>query len=297
MRPAPPSPAALIALAVGVVCIGWSAIFVKLASVPGPAASFYRVLVAAVVLTPFWLATSPMAPTRRALGLTTLCGLWFAADLSLWNAGLLHTTAANATLLANLAPVWVGLGTALLGEALPRRFWRGMTLAVVGSIIIAGPWGRTTTPNPGDMMALGASFFYAAYLLSVRRARVEVDTMSFMVLSMWVSVVVLAVACLLLGTPLTGYSPLAWRALLGLGLVSQLGGWIAITYALGHIRAPVASVTLLGQPVLTAVFAAVVLNEVVGARTGIGGALVLTGIFLVVSRTTRPVEAELAPIP
>ena len=76
--------------------------------------------------------------------------------------------------------------------------------------------------------------------------------MSFMVLSMWVSVAVLAVACLLLGTPLTGYSPIAWRALLGLGLVSQLGGWIAITYALGHIRAPVASVTLLGQPVLTA---------------------------------------------
>jgi drug/metabolite transporter (DMT)-like permease len=40
-------------------------------------------------------------------------------------------------------------------------------------------------------------------------------------------------------------------------------------------------VTLLGQPVLTAVFAAVVLGEAVTTRTALGGALILTGIFLV----------------
>lgn len=295
MRPSSKSPVAFLALAVGVVCIGWSAIFVKIASVPGLTASFYRVFIASVVLTPFWLASRPTRPTRRTLGLTAVCGLWFSADLSLWNAGLLKTTAANATLLANLAPVWVGLVTALLGEGLPRRFWRGMALAVVGSLVIAGPWSRTVAPNPGDLMALGASFFYAAYLLSVRRTRAEVDTASFMVLSMWVSVAVLAVACTALGAPLTGYPPTAWHALLGLGLVSQLGGWLAITYALGHIRAPVASVTLLGQPVLTALFAAVILNEMVGVRTGVGGALVLTGIFLVVNRDGETPTTDLAP--
>ena len=47
-----PGTAAYVALGFGVLCIGLSAIFVKLAGVPGPVSAFYRVFFAVVLLTP-----------------------------------------------------------------------------------------------------------------------------------------------------------------------------------------------------------------------------------------------------
>src|SRR5580658_8953669 len=41
-----------LALVAGIVCIGWSAIFVRWTDMPGPASAFYRMLIPAVVLLP-----------------------------------------------------------------------------------------------------------------------------------------------------------------------------------------------------------------------------------------------------
>jgi len=43
---------AYLALAAGILCIAWSAIFVRWTDIPGPASAFYRMLVPALVLLP-----------------------------------------------------------------------------------------------------------------------------------------------------------------------------------------------------------------------------------------------------
>src|SRR5208283_370756 len=48
---------------------------------------------------------------------------------------------------------------------------------------------------------------------------------------------------------------------IGLGLISQLGGYLALTYALGHLPATITSVSLLAQGPLTAIMAAILLAE------------------------------------
>jgi drug/metabolite transporter (DMT)-like permease len=69
-------------------------------------------------------------------------------------------------------------------------------------------------------------------------------------------------------------------AVLGLGLISQLGGYLALTYALGHLPATVTSVSLLTQGPLTAVMAAILLGEPLTWPQIAGGALVLCGVGL-----------------
>jgi len=76
---------------------------------------------------------------------------------------------------------------------------------------------------------------------------------------------------------------------LGLGLVSQLGGYLALTYALGHLPATVTSVSLLSQGPLTAVLAALLLGEPLSVYQIAGGALVLVGVGLA-NRLGRPEE-------
>lgn len=280
---------AYAALALGIVCIALSAIWVKWANVPGSASAFYRMAIAAIPLVPWWLTRRPAHLPGKATLLAVLGGVFFAFDLLLWNTSILLTSAANSTLLANNAPLWVGLGTLFIfREKLPRLFWWGMAVSLVGVVlIVGGDMVRHPTLGQGDALAIGAGMFYAAYLLTTQRARSQLDTLTFMTLGIIVSVVVLLGASLLLNAPLTGYSGQTWLALIGLGLISHLGGWLAINYALGHIRASVASVSLLGQPVLTALISIPLLGEGLRLEQIVGGMLVLSGIWLVHRRGSQ----------
>ncbi len=269
-------------LALGIVCIGFSAILTKWAGVPGPVAALYRVVIATVVLAPFagrglrqTLGGGPGLPA-----LMLLAGVCFAGDLAVWNTSLGLTSAANATLLGNTSTLWVSLWSLLfLHERLRPLFWAGMALALIGAAAIVGADLRSVgTLGFGDLLALGSSLFYAAYLLITRQARRQTGTLQFMWLSSLGATVVLLLYCLAQGLPLGGFSVQTYANLLALGLISHVVGWLSINYALGHLRASVTSVSLLGQPVITALIAVPLLGEVLSAAQITGGVLVLAGI-------------------
>jgi drug/metabolite transporter (DMT)-like permease len=265
------------------VCIAFSAVFVKIAAVPGSSSAFYRVLFAALVAVPWFLWKRPSLPSRDAAVLTLGGGVFLAADLLLWQIALLLTSAANATLLANVAPVWVGL-TALFvfRERLGFYFWPGLVLALAGvTLVVSGGSWESLSFNRGNLLALAASFFYGLYFIVTQRVRSDMDTVTFLALSAVSGVIFLFAMCLLLGAPLVGFSPRAWAALAAMGLVSHFGGYLAINYALGHLQATTVSVTLLMQPVLTALLSIPLLGEFLSVQQIIGGVLVLGGIYLV----------------
>jgi drug/metabolite transporter (DMT)-like permease len=99
---------------------------------------------------------------------------------------------------------------------------------------------------------------------------------------------VLLAGCLILGHPLTGYSTTTFLLFLGAGLISQVVGYFAVSYALGHLSAAVVGATLLAQPVVSALLAIPLAGEGLGAGQMLGGVGVLGGIWLVVQsqRTT-----------
>jgi drug/metabolite transporter (DMT)-like permease len=66
--------------------------------------------------------------------------------------------------------------------------------------------------------------------------------------------------------------------LLILGLVCQLIGWITINHAIRYLDSTQVSIALLGQTIMTAMLAAIILHEQVGFETVTGGTLVLLGI-------------------
>jgi drug/metabolite transporter (DMT)-like permease len=88
-------------------------------------------------------------------------------------------------------------------------------------------------------------------------------------------------------TELTGFSTKSWLSLAGLGLFSQLGGWLAINYTLRYIKPTVASVSLLSQSVFTALLSMPVLGEFLKPIEIMGAVLVLYGIYLVNSDNIR----------
>lgn len=274
---------AYLTLAAGILCIAWSAIFVRWTDIPGPASAFYRMLIPALVLLPTFLFDR--GGTRlngQMLWIIALGGLFFALDLALYNTSILKTSAANATLFGNYTPVVVGLLSWLIfGKRPQTAFWLGLLLAFSGMLVIVrADLGQHVQLGTGDLMALGAAACFAVYLLATERVRTSTSTLAFLRLAMISSTVALFLINMVLGISLrVPHGQTLW-AILGLGLISQLGGYLALTYAMGHLPATITSITMLTQVPLTAVLAAVLLREPLSLAQIVGGALVLIGVGL-----------------
>jgi drug/metabolite transporter (DMT)-like permease len=278
-----------MALIFGIICIGFSAIFVKLANVPGSVSTFYRIFIAGLAITPIWIYKGRKVPSKRDLWLIFIGAAFFALDLFLWNTAILLTSAATATLLANNAPVWVGLiSLVVFRERLAAKFWYGLLLALLGLNILIGlkAW-QTMEFNYGDILSIVAGFLYALYLLFTFDSRKRVDTITFMFFSILFMVLLLFIANLVIGNPFIGYSRETWSALVGLGFISHFGGWVSINYALGHLKGANVSVTLLSQSVITALLALVILGEDLSINQIVGGLFVLSGVYIVNRRNSK----------
>jgi drug/metabolite transporter (DMT)-like permease len=281
--------------------IAWSAIFIRWAAVPGTSSAFYRVFIASLVLVPWRLATlrraSPRpqtlraAASRRSIVFALAGGVFFGLDLALYNSSVMRTTATLATLFGNNSPIFVGIGSWLLfGRRPGRRFWGGLLLALAGCVTVMiaslSAHGRGSGDLVGNFMSLGAAFFFAGYLLLTERVREEMDTLTFSALAIVGSVATLFIICLLAGAPLAGFTARTWAALFGLGLISQLGAYLGLAYALGHLPATITAVSLLAQVPLTALLAVPLLGEKLTTPYLIGGTVVMLGIYMVTSQGT-----------
>jgi drug/metabolite transporter (DMT)-like permease len=278
--------------------IAWSAIFIRWSAVPGPSSAFYRVLIAAMVLVPWRIVTSGSAVRDRArtarsrwraLLLALGAGVFFGCDLALYNTSVMRTTATTATLFGNNAPIFVGIGSWLIFGRRPQpRFWIGLGLAMAGAAVVMVATARQDSGQgagdlTGALMAIAAAVFFAGYLLTIERVREEMDTLTLSTVAIVGSVLTLLAVCAIVDAPLAGFPARTWLALLGLGLISQLGAYLCLTYALGHLPATVTSVGLLAQVPLTAILAVPLLGEPLTAPYLVGGTLVLAGIYVVTS--------------
>jgi drug/metabolite transporter (DMT)-like permease len=288
---------AYVALVFGLICIGFSAIFVSWANAPGAVTGFYRMAVTVVVLAlPFRrrLHGRPSLP-RGEIMIALAGGFFFASDLIFWNTGVLLGGATNPTLMGNTAPIWVGLGALIFfREKLPGTFWLGLFIAMAGAAVILGlEVERGPAPRLGTLFGLIAGMFYGGYFLLTQRSRQRLDALSSFWISAAGSTVVLIVAALILRQPLAGYSGFTYLNFLALGLVVQVGGQFAFSYALGYLPASVVSPVGLGQPVATALLAWPLLGEQITMTQALGGLAVLAGVYVVHrSRARHPVIAQ-----
>lgn len=267
----------------GILCISWSAILVKIANISGIGSGFYRLFFGTIGIIPVWLYLRKPVTDFHGVKIAIICGVFFACDIALWNTSIMLSKASISTLLANLAPVWVGIGALLFLKEKPTKiFWIGTVISMLGVAVIIGMDDISGTKlTYGNYLAIIASIFYGAYLLTVRKGRNSLDTFTFTTVSMITSTLVLGVLCIFSKTQLTVFNSTTWISLIVLGLIPQVLGWLAINQALGHIKPTLVSVSLLSQTVFTAMFSIPVLGEILTIRE-IGGAfIVLGGIFLV----------------
>jgi drug/metabolite transporter (DMT)-like permease len=282
------SRAAFACLLAGGVCIASAPIFVRLSDTGPVASAFWRVALAAPLLW-IWVWCSPSfgrgqgEGRKQPMAILWLAGVFFALDLGFWHWSIVWTSVANATLLANLAPIVVTLaGWILWKQKVTQVFLVGMFVAIAGMFVLVGPnFFVGGTRLAGDALAALTAVFYASYQLAIKRARDnQAATAPLMAWTSTITAIVLLPFALLSPQPMLPSGTYGWLVLFGLAVVSQILGQGLIAYASAHLPASLTSVSLLIQPVVAALVAWALFGEAVGAAQFVGGAIVLAGIWI-----------------
>lgn len=280
--------AALAALTGGAL-LGLSPIAMRLSELGPHASNAWRFCFALPILA-VWAAIDRPGPGAGQTGWILFAGVLFGIEVSLWGAALGLTTVTNATLLANLTPVFAALfGWLLFRERLRGVAMAGVATALAGAVLLAlaraqaaaGPGVGPETGWIGDALGLSAAVGYAGYLLILRRLGRGVSVGAVM---FWATLSAFAVAltlALLLSEPLWPQTLRGWLVLALLGLVVQVGGQGLVAYGVGRLPIVASTVLLWMQPLVAAALAWIMFGEALGAMAFAGAALILAGIYIV----------------
>lgn len=296
-KSARPELTALLALLAGALALGSSGIFVRVSETGPVASAFWR---GALALPPLALwallerrASSGRLPAARLEPGFFWAGLFFAADIALYHLSITRTSVAVATLEANTAPIVVSiLAWAVWGER-PRLGFLLATLLAFGGLLL------TVSPKlaggghelGGDALALGAAWFYAAYILAVARLRERHGTGAVMFVSTLIYSLLLLPLPFLMGERFLPASGRGWLLLIGLAFSAQALGQGLIAYALAHLRATFGALGLYLQVIGALVYAWLLLGERLQPVQLAGGAVVLGAIALARAAHRAPATA------
>jgi len=276
-----PDARGLAALIFGASLLGFAAMLVRWAFPAGPlAVGFYRMAFALPFVA--WMAKGTARPaTGRARLWAGIAGACFVADLWMWHSALHLTSAANATLLVTLAPIWVAVVSVLwMGARLRKRFWAGVLLALAGALVLGLAKGARWGTGLGELLGALASIAYGAFTLALGRARRELSAPEALFWVVLCACVFFGALGWLQGEAFTGYPARSWWALLALGIFVQVVAWWFITWGMGHVPTNLGAMGLMTQPVATIILGWLLLSESVRPLQGLGALLVLAGIAL-----------------
>lgn len=291
-----------VAIPFGILAVSTASIFIRYAqaSAPSIVIAAGRLSIASLVLAVMVLIrhrTELRALTRRELGLGLLSGMFLAIHFATWITSLEYTTVASSVVLVSTSPLWVALLSPLtIREQVARPVFFGMGLALIGGVIVglsdsctlAGLALQCPSLSDfvageaflGDMLALVGALAGAGYLLIGRRLREKLSLIPYIFVVYGMAALILILFMFSMGEVPTGYPSQVYIWIILLAMVPQLLGHSTFNWALRYLSAAYVSITLLGEPIGSAVLAYFFLREAPSALMLFGAILILGGIYI-----------------
>jgi drug/metabolite transporter (DMT)-like permease len=229
-------------------------------------------------------------PSRSELGYFGLLGL-IGITFHQWlqSTGLLTSQASTTAWIVATTPVFMALlGWLVLKERLNWLKWAGILLAAFGVLLVVSQGDlRAVTAGqfgaPGDFLILISAPNWAVFSVLSRRGLAKHPAARMMLYVMGLGWL-FSTLQLLLGPGLSEIGLLTtngWLAVLFLGIFCSGLAYIFWYDALQAIPASQVGVFLYLEPLVAVVVAALVLNEAILLASLLGGAVILTGVWLV----------------
>lgn len=287
---------AYIALFISVVSVSFAAVFIVSCDAPALSIAFYRLLFTTLLILPFVLLHKKTRGEILSLPRSTLfimfgIGTILAAHFALWITSLELTSVASSVILVTAHPLLVGpVSHFFFKERLSAVNAIGIVLSVVGVIILVyGNYGFALGLDTfeGNILAILGGVAAGLYILGGRKIRKTVSIGSYAFVVYTVGTIVLFVICLLFNAPVINLSLRDYGIIFLMAVVAGIFGHTLYNWSLEHVRASLASVVLLGEPIGSSLlaFALPWIQQIPSNYTIFGGIIILCGIYLTARKT------------
>jgi len=287
-------------IVVAIVATSSAAILIRLAldeNMPPLLIAGARLLIATAALTPIIFRryqTRIRRLTRVELKLVALAGLCLAIHFTAWVTSLQYTTVLVSVVIVSTGPIWVAiLEVAILKVKLKGSVWLGVFVALAGAMLISWATSGEAPPleggNPslGIIMALISACSASLYIIIGRKVRGSVSFVPYI----WLVYTSGAVTTLLIiassRTPVLGYEWQGYLWVLLLAVLAQIIGHGVLNFVLRYLSPTTLTVTAQTVPVLSALWALLILSET-PTMTQVAGSIVLVlGVGIVLRAQNR----------
>ncbi len=280
-------PRALLLL-FGVFCGSTAVIMIKASTEHPLLMAAWRLLVAALVLSPFFfrdLRNRDEPYGWRELSWTVLPGILLAAHFMSWKIGARLTLVANASLIANLTPVAMPFFLWMFyRERVTRMEILGTLCTLSGLVILSAANVRVNPENfRGDLICFASMLAFAAYLAQGRRNGPRLSLWLYMVPLYTIAGLICLITASFFINPVKPYTTENILFILGLGLIPTVGGHTILNYSMKFFRGQVVSVTNLAQPVFAGVMGFLILHEAPKGVFYLAAAVIILGVMIVLN--------------
>ena len=276
-----------VAIAIGVISVSLSAIFVKLSSAESAVIAFYRMLFSVLIMSPVFLLkykSELKLLQKRDWLFSIVAGVFLAFHFILWFESLNYTSVASSTVLVTLQPIFAFVGTYLFfKEKVAFQSIVAVIVAISGSLLIS--WGDFRVSGAalyGDGLALIACAFITGYLLFGQDVRKRLSLMTYTMVVYSVSTIALFFYVLFMGQSFGPYESNDWLLFVMLAIVPNLLGHTLFNWSLKWVSTNTISIAILFEPVGAAILAFFIFNENLILSQVIGGIIVILGILIFV---------------
>ena len=203
--------------------------------------------------------------------------------------GLRHTSASVSGFVTGMYVVFTPLLAAvILRHKIGRWAWVAVILATVGLGVLSL---NGFSMGTGELLTLASAGLYALHIIGLGAWSTPQNAFGLSSLQMIVITCVCAIGALPGGftVPSTGGD---WVSVIYMALVAGALALIVQTWAQAHLNPTRAAIAMTMEPVFASAFAVLFGSESVTWRMVVGGALVLSAMYLVELAPRRKIEAE-----
>ena len=277
---------ALVIIAFAVAVVSFAAILIRLCTVSTAVIAAWRLSLASVILLPLYAGQKGWRQiSGRQWWLCALSGLFLSLHFLFWIASLRLTTVASSVVLVTTSPIFAAIfAWIVLREGLRTRTMVAIGFCLLGGVIIGrGDMHLGRKELLGDLYALAGAAGFGAYFVTGRSVRRTVTFLPYVFSAYAFAALMLLAWAVLTRQHLTGFAPVNYLWLVLLALGPQVFGHSSLNWALGYLPAPKVAISVLGEPIGSALLAWLIFHEVPGLPLFIGGALILYGVYLAMS--------------
>lgn len=283
-----------VRVAFGAAAISFSGIWVNIADVTATSSAFYRVCFGFLFLLLYGAASKNFQRITLNHGyLGFICGFFFVLDLVCWHQSILRIGPGLSTLLSNFQVFFLAAaGITLFKERYSRNIYASIPLAVIGLFFLIGfDWIEMTDKyKEGIFLGLATAFFYACYLLFLRRFTVQTTTNYLPMLAVsFFSTIILGINMVIRNQTFVIPDTTSFFSLVSLGFFSQFLGWLLIATSLPKLPLSTTGLLLLLQPSLAFIWDVLLFDRTTTMTNWLGLFLSLIGIYFgITAKSTKP---------